>query len=548
MVKCNFAIMKHFDNRNISAIALKYSSILWVALFIGLWQYLSGVMYDDFQYLRIVSDTLPDDFWNCKGGFIRNYHDALLSSINHYKLVNGRLTNILMIIMVPMPHWLQSAMTGTLAGLMLMAVYRFIDGIRRTNHPAWMFWTVAALLWLWFPWYNNLVSLDYKLNYILPSVLGVIYAVGFFFCNPKCGSRNFAFCLAAAFLTGLSHEGFSLPLIGASVIMCLADKNERKKRILLTLTLAVGTAICVLAPSTLMRLNQQSDERGFFIDTGAIISCIKVLSVPLAASALTLCVCLLRRKKQMFGSAIVRNAVVFWISNFIIGFLMAVIIGQAGRICWWPAMSLLMADLVIIRASDYKRDFNAISLAMIAICMAWSVLFIKQTIRVSENQKELLTELSRHSDGIVYMNPVLQQDIPWWTLRMIHQYDISPNLWNGVAGYGNGRYPLILPPDCRGKKFEEWRKIEGDNPFRGYGNRWYSRTPLPEGTRFKATLGAKTPFALPLKPVPESEIIVSKEPLFAITEQRDTVWISHFGLPYSASILRLDYQPASTSH
>lgn len=115
-------------------------------------------------------------------------------------------------------------------------------------------------------------------------------------------------------------------------------------------------------------------------------------------------------------------------------------------------------------------------------------------------------------------------------------------LWNGFLGYEKNRYPLIVPEDYRNKSFEDWPKIEGDNPFRGYDNHWYSRYPIPKGTRFKVTLSERTPFGLPFKPIAESVIIESsKEPFFSVTEQGDTLWISEFDFPYAAEILRVDY-------
>lgn len=535
--------MRHskIAHQNIPTVFFKYSSILWVAVFVFLWQYFSATMYDDFPFLRIIQDTSSQDYWACKGEYMRNFHDAAVSAINHYKLINGRLTDIIMIMLVPMPQWLSSMFIGLVAGFMMWTIYWFADGLNRCRHDSWIYWAVAAILWLWFPWNNNFVSLAYKLNYVLPSVFAVVYAKGFLFDNSARGKGALVLFSAMAFITGLLHEGFSLPLIGASFIICLLDGFKNKKRLLLIAVLILGSIICVFAPSTLTRLSEESEERGLLCDAGTLISGMKVLLVPMLASIVIWGVCCYKRGKSIFKNDITRYSLIFWICSFVIGVAMAIVLNQTGRIYWCALLSLLMSDLVIIKACDFKRDFKVLSVMIMILCIVWSVFFIKKVIHVADNQKELLTILEKRNDGRAYINMIRQQDIPWWTLRMIHQYGVTSNLWNGVLDSEEGRFPLIIPYDFRGTAFEEWPKIEGDNPFRGFGNHWYSRNKIAKGTRFKAALGERTSFGLPLKPTRETMTIEAKESFFVITEQGDSVWITDFDFPYSAELLRLDY-------
>ena len=535
--------MKLSGRQDINSAILKYSSILWVVCVVFLWQYFSAAMNDDIAYSRIVEDTVAQDFWDCKGDYIRDYSDVAKSIYNHHMLINGRLaTNTLMFLLVPLPHWLSSAIIGLLAGLMLLTIYWFIGGIKKEQFPSWIFWTVAALLWVWFPWYNSFVSLDFKINYIFPSVLTLIYAKGFIFNDSNKRKGWLLFYAITAFVLGLSHEGFSLPLIGSSIIICLFDRLRDRKRLLLTVVLISGSILCVFAPSTLMRMNHESAEKGIFCDIDTLILSAKILLIPTVVSIFVWCVCCIKRGVSFFKNVAVRYSVIFWMCSFVIGIAMAIVLNQTGRVYWCSLLSLLVTDLIIIKACGFKRNYNKVSVTLALICVIWSIFLIREVVRVGNNQKEFLTTLTKRNDGIAYVDLIRLQDIPWWTLRMIHQYNVTSELWNGFLGYEKNRYPLIVPEDYRNKSFEDWPKIEGDNPFRGYDNHWYSRYPIPKGTRFKVTLGERTPFGLPFKPIAESVIIESsKEPFFSVTELGDTLWISEFDFPYAAEILRVDY-------
>lgn len=534
--------MKFTRRQDINSAILKYSSILWVACVVFLWQYFSAPMYDDIAYSRIVEDTVAQDFWDCKGDLIRDYSDVAKSVLNHHMLINGRLaTNTLMFLLVPLPHWLSSAIIGLLAGLMFLTIYWFVGGINRTRLPSWIYWAVAALFWSWFPWYNSFVSQDFKVNYIFPSVLTLIYAKGFIFNDSNKRKGWLLLYAITAFVLGLSHEGFSLPAIVSSVVVCLLDKLKNRRRLLLTVFLILGSALCVFAPSTLMRLNQGSAEKGFFYDMDTFVLSAKILFIPIVISIFIWSLCCFKRGLSVFKDDTVRNPIIFWICSFVIGIAMAVVLNQTGRVYWCSLLSLLMADLIIIKVCGFKRNYNMISVTLALMCVLWSLFFIREVRRVGDNQKELLTTLTNRNDGIAYVNLIRQQDIPWWTLKMIHPYNVTSELWNGVFSYEKDRYPLIVPEDYRNKSFEEWPKIEGNNPFRGYDNHWYSRTPIPMGTCFKVTLGKKTPYGLPFKPVEKSVIIESKESFFSVTEHGDTLWISEFDFPYAAEILRVDY-------
>lgn len=517
---------------------LWWSAAVWVALFVALWQAMAVPMYDDISYERMVVAPDPKSFWEGEGKVIENWNEVAESSVNHYKCINGRLTNIIMFSTVLFPRWVGSILVGILAGLMFWGIMRAAGQYPGKRISAALVWLAALLIWWWLPWNDNMISRDYALNYVTPSATALIYAVAFL--SGREGSRRLitALGIIAGLLTGLLHEGFSLPIIGASAVLIFFFSPRRKTRLAMTAALIAGALVCILAPSTFARIDEQSQLRGYFGNPMGIVRNLKPMIVPAAISVLLTALYIWKARKRRISD----QKTLFWITAGSIGIAMAVVLGYSGRMLWLPNLCMLVYSLGLLSKLWNPKGTAAISAASVlaAIGILWSILFLRTENQVAKSQRELKAALLSSPDAIVYVSLFPAADIPWWTAGMIHQFFPTTLLWNVAYDYSLHRHPLILPEEFKGKSFEQWEKLPGDNPYRGFPTFWYSKEKIGQGTRLKATMGEKTANANPLLAAPDVVYAETGEPCYAIDAAGDTLWISYLNIPDTRRLKSLD--------
>lgn len=523
----------------------RFSLIIAVILFgltLGLWQYFSVPVHDDFCYLRQVQDTCYDDFWDGYGDPIEGWQDAFKSAWNHYKLVNGRLTNILMILTVPMPDWVVAAILGIASSLMFFFLIYTVELETGKKLGTWFLWLVFLIIWKWFPFSDHMQSRDYFLNYLLPSFFILLYSFIFFrFIKSKNISPIFlAGGCVIAFIMGWLHEGFGLPCIAASILSLFFLRKPGKNVILVVSFLIAGGLLCIMTPSTINRLFIHDGPRFTASSDYSIFSAFLEMKFQLIIFFISIIFAIFLRKEK-FKFFNVYN--IYWGVLFAGCFAIAFVLHGKGRFFWLSELSLLVMTIYVCIKNFriFRKSLYPLAFLFFCSSLAFSILLLKETYKIAESQKELISELRKSKEGIAYINLISYTEIPWYTLGMVQPfYTFGCELGLYTNDYHFDRAPLILPSSFKGKSFDKWDKLPGNNPFRGGKGYWYSDIDLKEGTRYKLKLGKLSLQAFPLRNYPmtfEGEI---RDKMPVLTEFRDTLWIYNLGFPVFRLVESMD--------
>lgn len=179
---------------------------------------------------------------------VETFGDIVDSQVYHYLYVNGRTPaqGVSQIFGGLLGQRAYAIFVAIMMALLVALTVKWVTG-RFKASPWWYFITAFALLYPpngGGPWYG----LSLGCNYLLPAVLAMLFLIMF-----QRGSYPVAGGLLSLIL-GWSNEAFSVPLSMAALLFWIFKRQQMNRpRIIMTLTLWVGTALTVFSPGTLAR-------------------------------------------------------------------------------------------------------------------------------------------------------------------------------------------------------------------------------------------------------------------------------------------------------
>lgn len=234
-----------------------YIVIAIVVFFFYLINEASPLRCDDliyqFMWLNVDNGSYPVDLNNR----IDNIHEAIISQINHYQVMNGRF--IVHLIVQSFCGFLGKPMFNIINAI----VYAFflmgcIQLLKLKFFSEKIF--LISVLWLFLP-IQYILSFDiaFAVNYLWVATFCIYYIIWF----EKTVSSTYLqvwwrsiFLLLGAFICGSSQEGFTIPLSASVFIYSLMNyKKLNKCSLCLIIGLWLGTALVAFAPGTIKRGN-----------------------------------------------------------------------------------------------------------------------------------------------------------------------------------------------------------------------------------------------------------------------------------------------------
>ncbi|MCM1517128.1 MAG: DUF6056 family protein [Pseudoflavonifractor sp.] len=512
---------------------LSYVILAIVAIGVALWRMVIAPVSDDIVYAHAALPTCDEDFWDLRGQFISSWREVYESCVNHWLIVNGRLSNILTFVLLRLPPWLSATFNGLVAAATLWLV-AICAANRRMLRSTWVISALALIFWKWLPWSDNMVSTCYYINYGWSGAIALAYS--YLFLSHRCVRGLWIVAtLLLCIVAGWMHEAFGIALCAASVVVVLSDSTCRRKRLLMLLFLYVGTAVAAFAPSTIGRADRLSDTLGV---AGYVLTLVRVFGrfYPLYIYAVVLgLIWLLRGRAE-----VVRQVCggLFWIVLAVMAVAIGITAQVAGRALWLPGLALLILTLRALadNFTMFRCPLPGLAIALTLVFVAFISSLIYWQHRVSEGQWNVISQVSATGRPYAFADVMNREDIPWWTLGIPQPYDPIGARYVAYSFTTPGEYDgfstLILPPGYRGVPFDRWPAVGGDNTLRGVWPMMCSRDTVPVGTRLTLTTGAETPSMSPpaallhrlMSRGNRAEATVSRV-LPCLTEQSDTVWL-----------------------
>ncbi len=227
-----------------------------VAGFFFIFFYFYPNAIDDYWFLRCIR------FHATLAGHSDNLWYGLYGAgVEHYLQDNARLANTVYIFILLLPH-VVPAIISTIA---FAAAYWLSLELASANSLLW-FSTVTLMTCVFLPWHDNMFVVMYSMNYVwtAPLMLACVYIF-----ISKDNFNKWA-GLGLGIFTGLSHEGFAVPIIFSMVVMLVFKLiPANKHRLFLLAGLVIGLLWLCISPSIPIRLDEflNSSERLSVIKT-----------------------------------------------------------------------------------------------------------------------------------------------------------------------------------------------------------------------------------------------------------------------------------------
>ena len=376
---------------------------------------ISLVLLTGFWALYTFTPALGDDlgFAVCAKGTTDNFGSsfnidpaAAWDYYIHYS--DGRLANFICMLCLALPRALVAVISALALVYIAFGSLRLV-GVNGMKSP-----TALAFIALWLTfgiqWRDELLLMDFAINYVWSSALMLVFIALFF--NDK---ANWVVSVVVALVLGIMQEGAAAPtLCGCAAWGVFNIKKLNVRRIAMLAALVPGILYIVFFSSISDRLNYDAYDgawRQAFGITQFINSLISFTTV--YASVIVAVICLLRKRWKGFF----RSTNIALVAGGMAGLGIYVVYTYGGRMGFWATVLTAPCLYIGLRclhnkslSEKAKKIFIAISFLLVTINLGYS------SAKAVENDKayrEIVAEYSNSEPGtniyhdIVSENPLL---------------------------------------------------------------------------------------------------------------------------------------------
>lgn len=421
--------------------------------------------YDDYYYRLTYKYT---DDWVGFDPEITTLSQAWTSVCNHIEN-NGRLANIVHILLQPFGHTFEAVLLGLCIAAMLAGL--MWTGIRG-KHPTPLAGIAAVLvMWVVFPWYDSMQSLDFEINYVPPTV-AVLAVVGLLPGLKTASRLRYAAAMLAALFAAWLHEGHGTVLI-VDILCCMAvdRRGFANRRVMAVLCCALAGMVLNLLLGTALRTQRVRPE--LLMPTLQLFVRIIPQSWPLFLAVVMATLRYFTAKADR--RAIVRRFAPILAASFA-GVCMAFALGRTGRVLW--GADIFAAIVIIDCIAFWSRNVCprlqlTIGVAFAIVYGWWLCELYRWQVPVSEESRLIeKTHGGRRENcpTLVFADRVSDEDIPMYLMGIVQN---PLDGWWGAYCLGNyleptGRHAVMtLPYALEGVPFSRWPKVPGNNHLRG---------------------------------------------------------------------------------
>lgn len=360
---------------------------------------------------------------------------------------NARLSNVLVTFFLIFPKWMVAPFCWGCLLYTLKLGAKILDIKLSDSNLAPLFisgWVIFL------PWANQMASLVFQFNYILPSLLSFLVLSGLR--NNKSTKYHLSTYIFALLL-GFFHEAFSIPFIAGLVVNMILFKENRNRIIVITiLCMIVGLLWIVTAPSLSNRMSIAVD----FNYLSSFMSALKrFLKIFLWHPVLWIFnfVIVVKILEKDFQSIFMNPLLMFVIVSVWISIFLAYFTTGEPRVVWFGDMMCILGLIYIIKESTWiaapfgKKMVKAVSI--VAVCTMSFTLGLTDyfVIKTEREFRKAISELLLNPREPIYNDWLASYELNPW----IHfsKFDIKPYEFLWIA------YPAMTDDKLK------------DNPLRG---------------------------------------------------------------------------------
>lgn len=408
-------------NRNLILSLLLVSAAIY-----GLFSYFTPVQMDDFMFLR--------DYLDHNGGNASFTIDGLINNAKFLRDTdNSRLPNILWPVYgMFTSKWILALILGIAMGVVLYIGAKITSDKPLT--PCWfiLFWGFCIGM---LPWRGGMLTGVFASNYFISSALILSYL----YLLPPVGSdltawKKRAWCaIIVALLAGMSHEGFSIPVL-TGLIFYAGIKKFRMPTFwwICVSVLAIGAIWLVTAPGMWLRLHMLDDSQSVIkfdikiYGPNLLAFCLMILSTGV-------CICRHRWRIYLKNLFLRQNFTVCFVAA-IMAFGLSVRAGMSLRALWAVELFSLICFVSILREMNVfgSRMLKFIGIVGFVLIMIFYANVIFWQKRINSQHDEIVAMISSSKFGTAYYDVNIYVpkttllhtvNTTWWEQWHLNQYN-----------------------------------------------------------------------------------------------------------------------------
>lgn len=446
----------------------KYMDDGWYAINLADWFYKQNVP-DITEGGNIFKYGIP---WE---GIIKTWHE-------HWLEDNIRLGNLLVVFFLLLPKWVGSGI-ALIVWMYAMIVSYKLARIDVLTSPIVL---LGLIMWgIFMPWSNYMGVLDFQFNYLLGTgvALCFIYHIlrqsGEGKSNLKNGSLETVGLFVLGILTGMWHEGFSIPILIGFLVLLLSRQMVWNPRVLWGLGgLLIGILILFCTPGTYVRLTESMDpavSHHKFKELRVVINNLSYY--------IFLLICLIVGVRKDLKSIRKDRIIIFIIVNGCVPILMSVILYAEGRVTWWTQIVSIIGIMYILnKYSDiYWKKYelkNVIWLGPLALLMfAHLIISDYYVIKMSNSLRYSIKQFVNNPDASVFTEVITVKDQPLICFKMPDVLFYGGQIYriNDVLKEWTDNKLKMIPEELRNTTSDSGEKIDGPLNARMYNGRIFMK-------------------------------------------------------------------------
>ncbi|MDE7426344.1 MAG: hypothetical protein K2M79_00895 [Muribaculaceae bacterium] len=408
--------------------------------------------------------------------------EALISAYNHWMYVNGRLADILYILACPLPLWAQNVIAGSMVGALMMMI------LATTARGAWRRTSIAIiaafLFWVMLAWDDQFNIRPYVYNYILTGLIMLWILVRMERGGTPISLRRGAETGLLMLLLTFMHELTALlTALWMGVYLLCATRCHLKKMgpgIWMIILLSAIGALLNLSPGQLERIAYETTPPPPYPLSymySRYFSLFWAIWIGAAVGSWAWGRGYLTARQALPYLAVMGVNMLFSIMLY----------SLEGRIIM---IADICAVILILKTIYYRRclcgrlytsksftERTPIFITLMVLYAMWLGGLIKWEHRVGvTHEKQYIESMETPAkQGLLYADMVNPHDIPFWYLGIPRVGTYVPFSNMVLARRGNKREWIIVAPEkYKGKPFNQWDKVPGDNNLRYAGNAFVS--------------------------------------------------------------------------
>lgn len=346
-----------------------------------------------------------------------------------------------------MPEWIMWVCNSIIMILLIMLTLK-LSGLKANNLFGKTF--LLALIVFALPWWDYMLLNVCWLNYVWAAALGLFTIYLFLKCTQwNIGKLTIAvMCLATVFSVAM-HEAEGVAVfcgLTAYVVFVRKWRCLSKLQKILFLCVLAGAVYVVSSPASYSRLGgvEEMSNRKSMLEI-LLTSNFFVLFLILLSAYL----CCFRRKA--FLALLKSEWLIYFVAAIVsLGFsLISGIIGRTGFFAQIFALIAIFGCFQTLRIQIKETVKNSLSVVLILLMITHFIGFYYYSRIAGSELKNAISEFKKSSDGLVYMDYLRGNKLPWWLQCKVRGVPDVDDVWvlhTISLYYADSEKPMIVLP------------------------------------------------------------------------------------------------------